>query len=71
MLLALLRALVWRVALTSADQTPFETPQPTFQVEISGLENSTAPFIFNGLSSLLTQWPNTVHGTGRLILDTL
>ncbi|KAJ7093201.1 hypothetical protein C8R44DRAFT_815835 [Mycena epipterygia] len=64
MLLALLHALAWRVALTLGDQTPFKT---TSQIE-SGLDISTAPFIFNGLSSLLTQWPNTIHGTGHSIV---
>ncbi|KAJ7074232.1 hypothetical protein C8F01DRAFT_1010492 [Mycena amicta] len=29
---------------------------------------SVAPFVFNGLSSLLTQWPNTIHGNGHSIV---
>lgn len=32
------------------------------------LDNSTAPFIFNSLSSLLTQWPNTYHPNGHTII---
>ncbi|KAJ7090251.1 hypothetical protein B0H15DRAFT_779311 [Mycena belliarum] len=60
MLRALLPALVWRVFLASADQIPFAAESPDLKNS-----DSTAPFIFNGLSSLLTQWSNTVHGTGR------
>ncbi|KAJ7771744.1 hypothetical protein B0H16DRAFT_1685644 [Mycena metata] len=34
----------------------------------SKLDNLTAPFIFNSLSGLITQWSNTVHGTGHSIV---
>ncbi|KAJ6488623.1 hypothetical protein C8R47DRAFT_1126322 [Mycena vitilis] len=44
------------------------TPQTAFQTDTPGLDESTAPFLFNSLSGLLTQWPNTIHGTGHSII---
>ncbi|GBE89557.1 predicted protein [Sparassis crispa] len=32
------------------------------------VDNSTAPFIFNSLASLLAQWPNTYHANGHTII---
>jgi hypothetical protein len=51
-MLALLHAL-GHVALILGYQTPLESPQTILQT--SGLD-VTAPFIFNSLSGLLTQW---------------
>ncbi|KAJ6547100.1 hypothetical protein B0H19DRAFT_253126 [Mycena capillaripes] len=69
-MLGLLRALGF-VALTLGAQVYPETPQATFQVggsDVLDHDNSTAPFIFNSVSGLLMQWPNTVHGTGHSII---
>ncbi|KAF7311592.1 hypothetical protein MKEN_01061900 [Mycena kentingensis (nom. inval.)] len=52
-----LTALFWN--LVSAEQTVLQT-EPKHV--------STAPFIFNSLSGLLTQWPNTVHPNGHSIV---
>ncbi|KAJ7632211.1 hypothetical protein FB45DRAFT_911822 [Roridomyces roridus] len=59
MLPALLGSLLWHSVLTLSQQIPFEAPQQ---------DNSTAHFVFNSLSGLLRQWPNTVHGTGHSIV---
>ncbi|KAJ7261365.1 hypothetical protein B0H12DRAFT_1106458 [Mycena haematopus] len=60
-------------ALTLGYQTHSETPQTAFQLGSLGLDStgSAASFIFNSLSGLLTQWPNTVHGTGHSIVPGL
>nr|GAT51080.1 predicted protein [Mycena chlorophos] len=42
--------------------------QTSLQSPIETSTDSVAPFIFNGLSGLLTQWPNTVHGNGHSIV---
>ncbi|KAJ6500467.1 hypothetical protein C8R45DRAFT_977819 [Mycena sanguinolenta] len=69
-MLVLLLAL-GRIALTSGYGAHLEASQTTFQLESLGPDTSTAPFIFNSLSGLLTQWPNTVHGTGHSIVPGL
>lgn len=42
----------------AVNQTPFTTGNFT-----------TAPFIFNALSSLLTQWPNSYHANGHTVIS--
>ncbi|KAF7975154.1 hypothetical protein HWV62_10327 [Athelia sp. TMB] len=42
-----------------AAQIPFARPQTA---------NSTAPFVFNALSSLLTLWPNAYHHNGHTLV---
>ncbi|OCH84223.1 hypothetical protein OBBRIDRAFT_786425 [Obba rivulosa] len=32
------------------------------------VDNTTAPYVFNSLASLLTQWPNTYHPNGHTII---
>lgn len=48
--------------LGMASQRPFALA-PTEE-----LDNSTAPFVFNSLSSLLLQWPNSYHPNGHSII---
>lgn len=50
--------------LAQAEQTPFTLS--TYRTE--QVINSTAPFIFNSLSSLLQLWPNTYHQNGHTII---
>ncbi|TFY69901.1 hypothetical protein EVJ58_g137 [Rhodofomes roseus] len=56
-------ALLPGVAL--AAQQPFV--QPAHDLELPS-DNSSAPFIFNALSGLLQQWPNTYHWNGHTIV---
>ncbi|OSX64753.1 hypothetical protein POSPLADRAFT_1053564 [Postia placenta MAD-698-R-SB12] len=48
-------------AVVLASQHPLSPPPLQF-------DNSSAPFIFNSLSSLLVQWPNTYHGNGHTVI---
>ncbi|KAJ7184230.1 hypothetical protein C8R46DRAFT_1063352 [Mycena filopes] len=48
--------IAWWAALALAEQISFGTPQTTSQ-----FDNSTAPFVFNSLSSLLTQCSRILH----------
>ncbi|CCM06031.1 uncharacterized protein FIBRA_08276 [Fibroporia radiculosa] len=59
---SLLGLTIWPLTLVQA------LSQQTFSYYEDLLDNSTAPFIFNSLSSLLSQWPNTYHGNGHTII---
>ncbi|EMD40586.1 hypothetical protein CERSUDRAFT_121303 [Gelatoporia subvermispora B] len=37
-------------------------------LEASEIDNSTAPYVFNTLASLMRQWPNTYHPNGHTII---
>lgn len=60
-LLVFLLAFLWDLAIADT-QRIFEASSLTH------IDNSTAPFIFNSVSSLLVQWPNTLHQTGHSII---
>jgi hypothetical protein len=66
-MLALLYAL-GHVALILGYQTPLESPQTILQT--SGLD-VTAPFIFNSLSGLLTQWLANLPAPWNYVLSNL
>ncbi|KAH9926104.1 uncharacterized protein B0H18DRAFT_954784 [Fomitopsis serialis] len=53
-----------------AGQQPFVGPHRSAHDIRSplALDNSSAPFIFNSLSGLLQQWPNTYHWNGHTIV---
>lgn len=50
----------------SASQASFSTAQ--LASARTNSDNSTAPFIFNTVASLLKQWPNTYHPNGHTII---
>ncbi|PCH38451.1 hypothetical protein WOLCODRAFT_136288 [Wolfiporia cocos MD-104 SS10] len=54
------------IILASPEQRPLFPGPPPHPPE--PVDNSTAPFIFNSLSSLLVQWPNTYHQNGHTII---
>lgn len=64
MLLWVALQLVLAFVLAQAEQTPFMLS--TLRTEL--VANSTAPFIFNSLSSLLQLWPNIYHHNGHTII---
>ncbi|KIY48301.1 hypothetical protein FISHEDRAFT_43573 [Fistulina hepatica ATCC 64428] len=47
-----------------ASQAPFNVESDLFHLAL----NSTAPFVFNELYSLLTQWPNVLHPNGHVVI---
>lgn len=69
MIVGICSCILWTIGVFSS-QLPFslEPNQTAIDVLSSANASESAPFIFNTLSSLLKQWPNTFHPNGHTMI---